>query len=205
MPGLFELSELMFYRYGPMKSCFFRPFALLFISTCLAAFQATAMVLNAHADEDKTVAQILVVDMQRVLDDSIVGKAARSDLQAELKKRESGINSKRNEIERLKADLQKQAAVLSESALIDKQEGIRKRERELSTEVQGQREELGRKSDAQMKKVLAQIDIVLAEIAKERSNPIFVEKDPRLVVYSDPKLDVTSEVVRRLNEKKLSL
>jgi outer membrane protein len=188
-----------------MKSLFLRSLTRLAIFGFLSLSLVGAPAFKAFADNGGSQAQIFVVDMQRVLDDSIVGKAARSDLQSELKKRESGISSKKGEIERLKADLQKQAAVLSESALMEKQEVIRKKERDLSTEVQGQREELGRKSDAQMKKVLAQIDIVLAEIAKERGNPIFVEKDPRLVLYSDPKLEVTSEVVKRLNEKKLNL
>jgi Skp family chaperone for outer membrane proteins len=73
----------------------------------------------------------------------------------------------------------------------------------LAADFEAQRDELGRKSDAQMRKIFAQIDVVLAELAKDKDNAIIIERDPRLVLYAAPALDITPEVVKRLNQKKL--
>lgn len=147
--------------------------------------------------------QVFTVDLQRVIDQSAVAQSARGELQIEMKKREGALAEKKSSIEKMKADLQKQASLLSQSALAERQEAIIKKERELAGEFDVQREEMGRKTDAQMKKILAQIDVVLKELAKDKNNALIFERDPRLVLYAASTLDITAEVVKRLNEKKL--
>jgi outer membrane protein len=147
--------------------------------------------------------QVYTVDLQRVIDQSVVAKSARAELQGEMKKREDMLAEKRSGIEKLKADLQKQASLLSQSAISERQDGIARKERELAGEFDAQREEMARKTDAQMRKILAQIDLVIRDLAKDKNGALIIERDPRLVLYAASSLDITEEVVKRLNEKKL--
>ncbi|NDC37607.1 MAG: OmpH family outer membrane protein [Proteobacteria bacterium] len=153
--------------------------------------------------EGAAVEKFYIVDLQQVIDQAVVTKSIRAELQAEMKKREDILAEKRSSVEKLKADLHKQASLLSQSAVAERQDTIARRERELAGEFDAQREEMARKTDAQMKKILAQIDLVVSELAKDKGNAIIIERDPRLVLYSSSSLDITTEVVKRLNEKKL--
>jgi outer membrane protein len=192
----FDISKVMFYSYLLMRNHLLSIFSILVLCFLPA---------SVRAEGGAAVENVMVVNMQKVIDQSIMGKAARADLQDDLKKREASLGGRRTEVEKLKADLQKQASLLAGAALADRQQAIAKKERDLQQEFEAQRDEMARKTDSQMKKIISQIDAVLSDIVKSKENAIVVEQDPRLVVYSDPKLDITDEVVKRLNDKKMSL
>lgn len=48
--------------------------------------------------------KVMIVDMQRVITESIMGKAAQSDLQSEAKKREMKLQQKSNQIKEMGTD-----------------------------------------------------------------------------------------------------
>lgn len=194
----------MFYSYAPMSKS--HVLNVRAISTAIVLMLVAMNPLfpsGVGAAGGASAQQVFTVDLQKVIDQATIAQSARTDLQSEMKKREGALAEKRGAIEKLKADLQKQVSLLSSAAVAERQEAITKRERELAADFEAQRDELGRKSDAQMRKIFAQIDVVLAELAKDKDNAIIIERDPRLVLYAAPALDITPEVVKRLNLKKL--
>jgi outer membrane protein len=147
---------------------------------------------------------VYFIDMQKVLDGSIAGKAARSDLEAEARKRQMTLEASRVELEKLKVDFEKQKALLSSGALAERQQTIERKERELGRAFDDQREEIARINDTQMKKVVAEIDQTVKDLITQNNYRLVVERDNRLVMYADPKWDLTETVVKKLNEKKLA-
>ena len=146
---------------------------------------------------------VYVVDVQKVLSTSLLGKAARSNMDAEVKKAETRLAAQKQEVERLKADLSKQQAVLSKEALGQKSESLKKKQRDLELGLADEQDKLKRKNGQEIEKVLTEIRKVLAQIAKEKEYPVIIEKDPRLVVYVSPELDLTDKVVAVLDEEKI--
>lgn len=148
---------------------------------------------------------VSVVDMQRVINESIVGKGARSNLEADLKKREVLLENKRQELQRLQEDLQKQASLLSAAALEEKRQVVVRTERDFTRMVQDQRAEAAKKGDVEMARVVKEIDAVVAELATKGNYQFIIERDPRIVVYSSARVDLTGDVIKMLNEKKIGL
>lgn len=173
------------------------------LNLLLGAGIAACLPFDARADGHFDASGIYVVDVQRVINDSIIGKAARTNVETELKKREAQLGASRSEYERLKADVEKQKSVLSGAALDAKKELVRKKEIELTREVQDQRQELERKNEREISRVVDEVRQTIKDLADQKQYSFIVEKDVSLVVYADPRLDVTDQVIKMLDSKKL--
>jgi outer membrane protein len=148
---------------------------------------------------------VYVVDMQRVINESLAGKAARSNLEADAKKREVVLDRSRQELTKLQEDLAKQGSLLSASALEEKRQMFAKKERDFGRLLQDQRAEMAKRQEVEMAKVIKEIDAVIAAIGANGDYPFIIEKDPRLVLHATERLDLTGEVVKELNAKKVGL
>jgi len=146
---------------------------------------------------------IFVIDMNRVANEAIIGKAARSNVEAEVRKSEAKVALQRQNVTQLRADIEKQASLLSSDALEEKREVLAKREREVERMTQDQREELEKKHNIEMKKVVEEIDLVVKQLSDRGVYPVIIEKDPRIVVYAADRTDLTAEVIRLLDERKI--
>ena len=146
---------------------------------------------------------VFVVDVQKVISTSLIGKAAKSNIEAEVKKAETRLAAQRQEVERLKTDLSKQQAVLSKEALDQKSENLIRKQRDLELGMADEQDKLKRKNGEEIEKVLAEIRKILAKLSADRKYPVIIEKDPRLVVYVSPNLDLTDRVIAALDQEKL--
>lgn len=155
-----------------------------------------AMATGAHADR-----QISVVDVQRVITSSKAGQRARQELEAEAKRAESRISSLKEEFEALQKSVQKQAEVLSGPALEEKQAELRKKERALRTALEDQRDALSRKNRTEIDKVVSKIDAIIKELGKSGRYGVIIDADPRSVLYYDKALDISDEVVAKVDER----
>lgn len=179
---------------------------LLCLSAAFAGLSAALIVASPYtAIAEDAQEMVYVVDMQRVLNESILGKAARKNLEKDVQKTQGKLESLKQEIVQLRAALEKQAALLSKEALQDKSDALDRKQKELARLVQDQREEISRKNAAEMKKVVTEIDKVIAELAKEEKYRFVIERDERFVVYADNDLDLTDEVISILDDKKVGL
>jgi outer membrane protein len=146
---------------------------------------------------------IHLVDIQKVISESIVGKAAKNDMEVELKKREGQLTKLQNDLKAMKEELDKQASVLSKDALKAKQEAFMKKQSDFQKTFAENREALGKKNNESISKIVKEIDAIVSEMAKENNYKLVLEKDQRLVIYSNGENDITEEVTKRLNAKKV--
>jgi outer membrane protein len=146
-----------------------------------------------------------VVDTQRVINESIIGKAARSNLEAQIKKGQAKLSGSKSEFEKQRSDLERQSSILSGQALEEKREALAKKQVDLQRTVQDLQDDLARKNDAEISKVIEQISLVVKELAKAKGYTFVFERDKQLVVYSSERIDITPEVVEALDKKKVAL
>ena len=145
--------------------------------------------------------KVLVVDLEKVMTDSIAGKAARNNFEDELKKRQSVIDKGKVELEKAKSEFEKQSSVLSGDALSDKRESLSRKEKDLARTFQDQREELAKRNQAEIGRILKQVQTVVTQIAEEKGAALVLEKDRRSVLFNAASLDMTEDVIKALDKK----
>lgn len=169
------------------------------LACILTGFLALSVGTYANADSDP----IYVVDMQRVINESIVGKAARNNIESEVKKREGQLVKMQNDLKAMQGELEKQGSLLSADALKSKQQNFQKKQAEFQKTFEDNRSELAKKNNEEIGKIVKDIDGIIKEISKEKGYRIVIEKDQRFVVFVDSKFDLTEEITTALDKKKL--
>src|SRR5512138_2966308 len=92
-----------------------------------AALLALALVpAVAHAEQ-----KIGVVDLQRALNEVEEGKAAKALLKKDFDEKQKQLDGRKTEFDKLQADFEKQAVVMSDQAKKDKAADLDRRAREL--------------------------------------------------------------------------
>ncbi|MCB0333960.1 MAG: OmpH family outer membrane protein [Bdellovibrionales bacterium] len=177
-----------------------------FLSLSLALCSMLAIECVAYAKPQvATNSPIYVVDINRVLQDSVAGKAARNDLQDEAKEIQVRLQKEQTNLEALRKKLAKQSTLLSSDALEEKAEKFREKEKELARKVRDQKEVMDRESAKRIARIVKDVDVVIESLAKEKNYPIVLERDPQVVVYVDKTFDLTQDVIDALDERNTSL
>ncbi len=168
------------------------------VASVACAFGALALSA-AQAEE------IAIVDVQKVVNESIIGKAAKSNVEAQIQKAKVRMSNVQAELEKGKADLQKQSSVLSGSALEERREVLEKKQREAQRTFQDVQEQVAKTNEKEIRKVIEEVDKVVKELADERGFSFVFEKDRQAVIYASARIDITQDVIRILDKKKVDL
>jgi outer membrane protein len=139
------------------------------------------------------------VDVQRAVQEVEEGKAARTRLLRERDQKQADLARKRTELEKMKADYDKQAPVLSDDAKRKRQEDLQKAFVDAQNAAGQMQEELSGKEQEAMQGISKRLLQVVADVS-ERENFNFVI-DKAALLYAPAASDVTNEVVRRYNER----
>jgi outer membrane protein len=148
---------------------------------------------------------IAIVDVQKVVNESIVGKAARSNLEREMQKAKAKLSNLQADFEKQKGEFEKQAGVMSKAALEDKREALARKQQDVQRAYQDSQEQLAKVNDKEIRKVIEEINKVVKDLADDREYEFVFEKDRQAVVYSSSRIDITQEVIKLLDKKKIDL
>ncbi len=146
-------------------------------------------------------ARVGVVDPQRVLSETEVGKKVMESIGTFMKNRQALIELEEKELKQMEEDFVKQSSVLSANAKKEREGQLRKRMMEfqqkvgeLNREVQEKQKEVSDGFREKMEKVAARVAQQLGlqvVIDRSRGGPTF---------YNDPALDVTAKVIEEFNK-----
>lgn len=162
----------------------------------------SCVVLMTHAYAAESIA---IVDVQKVVNDSIIGKAAKSNLEREMQKAKVKLSNLQADFEKQKGALEKQAAVMSKAALEDRRDALMKKQQEVQRAYQDSQEQLAKINDREIRKVVDEINKLVKELADDRKYEFVFERDRQAIVYSSSRIDITQEVIKLLDKKKLDL
>ncbi len=140
------------------------------------------------------------VDLQRALNEVDEGKAAKALLKRDFDEKQKVLDGKKAEFDKLQADLEKQAVVMSDAAKKDKANELDRRARELQgLFVQLQKDLSERERDA-TKGIYDRMAVIVREIAEAEGFTVVLEKGAGLV-YAPSSLDLTNELIRKYNAR----
>jgi len=172
----------------------------------ILAFGAVIFLLLAGAPAEPAFAQkkggssgIGVVDLVTIMQSSESAKAIRSQMEKITKSYQAAVAGEKDKLEKEAQDLEAQRTTLAADALQAKQRDFQQRVANYERELQGRRNKLADVSNAALKQVQDAIVSVVAQIAKESQLTLVITKDTVLFASND--LDITAEVMKRLNAK----
>jgi outer membrane protein len=144
-------------------------------------------------------AKIAYIDIQAVASNSVDGKAATARIQELTKKKSAEITEKNKALESAKTKQQTQLSVMNDSARLQLEKEIDK----LQREVQFMQQEA--QSEGQALQAELQVDFqrklnpILDAVAKEKGLHLLINIADSGAVWVDTGLDLTQEVIKRLD------
>lgn len=165
----------------------------LLVATCIIL---TAFSTPSMANEKLAVA---VVNIQQVMKDSTAAKSVREQLEAKQKSFQAEITKKEESLQKEDQELAKQQKVLSKEAFADKAKAFRAKATEVQKEVQSKKALLDSAFEKSLSDIQKAVNEVIAEMAKEKGFKLAVPTSQ--ILYSDSDMDISAEVLSRLNKK----
>lgn len=159
---------------------------------------ASALVGNfaarvAHADD-----KLAFVDLQRALEETNDGKAAKNKLKSDFDQKQKELDAKQEELKKLKEDFDKKSSLMKDDAKQKMQADMQSRLMQLQETYARLQSDLQKKEADATRGILAKLSAVVQKIA-ERENFVMVLERSSSVVYGKPALDITNEVIRNYN------
>lgn len=155
----------------------------------------------ASDSSTRTAAQIGVLDLQRVIEETAAGKKVRETLDAFMKNRQALIELDEKDLKRMEEDLGKQASVLSAAAKKDREEQFRRRAIDYQRKVNELNREIQEKQQELLEAFRGRVDKVAAKVAQRMGLLVVLQKGKNsFTIYSDASLDVTQAVIDEVNK-----
>jgi outer membrane protein len=139
-----------------------------------------------------------VIDVQKVVRESEIGKKALAEVKALTDKKQQDINQRQSSIQAMQDKLDKQKDILSADAQEKLKNDINKGMTELRRFREDSEQEIQNKLGVALKGLEEKVVPIIQKMGSEKGYSIILTKDA--LIYSSPKNDVTDEVIRLFNE-----
>jgi outer membrane protein len=157
---------------------------------------ASGLLADAAAGEEGL--KVGVVNVARIFDEYDRTKASDVVLERKGKQKETELEARMNELKKLRESLE----LLNEEAREAKAREVEERAEDLQRFRTSTARDLRRERDKIAKDILGEIQRAMEEYAK--ANGFALLLDARSILYGEGGLDVTDEVLARLNSQKKS-
>ena len=174
----------------------------LLVSTVAVMGLVVMISAPARAEDAPAAAQnfpIAVVDMNKVMQVSEAAKDARDQLEAKRKSYQDQIATQESALRSTEQELAKQKASMSEADFNKKREEFESKIVEAQKLVQEHKKSLDTGFNNSLATLQGEVATIVGDIAKERKFLMVMSNDG--VVLAERSLDITDEVLTRLNKK----
>jgi len=165
-------------------------------SFLMALALAAAMLSAPVFGED--IGRIGVVNSERIFKDSNMAKASQTRLQNEFAKREKELRDDAQKIKTAAEKLDKEAAVMTDTERVRRQRELADADRELQRKQREFTEDVNQRSFEERSKIAQKANQALKIVAEARKLDLIVQE----AAYVNPRIDVTDEVIKALNNLK---
>jgi Skp family chaperone for outer membrane proteins len=142
---------------------------------------------------------IAIVDVQRILQESLAAKSVQKQLEAQRLKFQNEIEGEENDLRQAEQDLAKQRDKIAAQAYADEEQQLRQRFAVVENHVQTRRKVLDQSFTDSMNKVRDSLLDVVDKVAHGHGANLVIVKQQAL--WTDQPLDITGEVLKRLDQQ----
>jgi Skp family chaperone for outer membrane proteins len=142
---------------------------------------------------------IAVIDFGIILQNSAAAKSVREQIDKQSQAYQAEFNKRETDLRNTEQDLVRQRSVLSPDAFADKRRQLESQVADFQRQTNSRKDQLQQAFDGGMREVQNNVAQILAQVKVERSvNLIF---QANALASNDDNLDLTSEVLKRLDQK----
>ncbi len=155
-----------------------------------------ALLVAPSLSMAQTPTKLGYVDMEKAVNESKAGKAAREKFVAFMKKKRAESEKKKKELEAMKKILEKQGALLAEDVRVEKEREYQKKVREYQLYLKNLRDDARTKEMEMSKKIIRDIQRVIFSFAKREGYAMIFEKSRSGLLYAPDSLDLTDTIIK---------
>jgi outer membrane protein len=144
-------------------------------------------------------AKIGFVDIQRVVNESAEGKASSAKVNALVQKKQAEGVEKNKQLQANQQKLQQSGGVLSDAARGQLEKEIERQQVESQRFQQDAQSEINELTQELQNEFIKKVRPVLQQVATEKGLHALFNADAAGVAWADPGLDLTTEVVKKLD------
>ncbi|NNG45859.1 MAG: OmpH family outer membrane protein [Deltaproteobacteria bacterium] len=163
---------------------------MVFAATVLAAGPARAEGIK-----------VAVIEVNKVLNESEAGKAARKKMEGRYEELKKKIEVENEAARKMKEDLDKQKILLGKEKLVEKEEALKAKIAELRELTQKAEKEMQNRQNELTREVLKIVEVQVDKIVKEEKIDLVLERGAG-VIHFNPSLDITDKVLALVNKEK---
>ena len=166
----------------------------------LGAALFTLIVASASHTIAAEEVKIGYVDLQEALNSSDSGKKAKEVFKGEVDRLQRILKRQEEELKSMKDELEKQALLLSTDVRRNREREYQETLKKFQRFYQDSQEDLKSKDAQLTKMILIDLRDVILKMGEEEGYTIILEKNESSILYAPKTVDLTSEVIKRLNE-----
>ena len=144
-------------------------------------------------------AKIAYVVLQRVANESAEGKAATTRIQALQQKKAAELNDKNKQLQALQQKLEKEGSVMSATAQADVQKQIERIQVDIQRFTQDAQKEIQDLQTDLQQQFEQRMTPILAQVGQEKGLHYIFNGPDSGMVWADPGLDISTDVIKRLD------
>jgi outer membrane protein len=163
----------------------------------MAILLSSVWCLSVSAEET----EIGVVDLLKVIDQSKQGKKSAEEITANVNAAKKDLQKREDKLVALKKEIEGNAMTLSRDDLAEKERRYQELNIEYQGILEGYQKTIGEKNAEINKAMLSLVKEVVDKIGNEKGYLLILELTTSGVVYHTDAIDLTDEVIRRLNDE----
>ena len=134
------------------------------------------------------------VDFSKIQQESMAGKNAIKTIEKLFKDKQTQLDQRQNELEKMMQELDKQSAVLSAEVRKQKEDKLQKEYKDLQRFKADSEEELNKKKAEIAKSMYEEVAGILNKFGKEEGYTLILERS--VVLYAPEAVDVTDKIIK---------
>lgn len=167
--------------------------------TLFSALVVTAAMLAMPVTSHAASSAIAVINVQQVMGESVAAKSMRAQLEKKQNEFQEAISKKEKVLQKDDKELSKQRSVLSKEAFEKKLRTFQGKATQLQKDVQAKKALLEVSSARALSDIQKATTQIISDLAKEKGFKVAIPTSQ--VLYAEDSLDISDEVLKRLNKK----
>jgi len=147
--------------------------------------------------------RVAVIDVNKILNESEAGQAAKKKMEARYEEIKKAIESKQEEAKKLKDEIDKQKVMLGKEKLKEKEDALQAKVNELRQLTQDGEKEMQSRQGELTREVLKIVEVHLDAVVKAEKLDLVLERSAGVVHFADS-LDITRRVLDLVNQAQKS-
>jgi outer membrane protein len=156
------------------------------------------LLTSAATARAQVTTKIGYIDSQAILSQDPAAQEAQRQFEADMARYRAEVEQLGEELQELIERYEQQEAMLSEEAKTNRQEEIRMMQNQYQQRINELEQQAGQRQAELVEPVMERITAIIEEIRAEGGYAIIFDVAAQGIISADPAMDLTPEVVRRL-------